>query len=119
MPRNVIGEAPFAVRTLDTDGPVTIDQITTAIRGQRGVSLCVRSANGPANRGGYFFHIKPSKGGYLVCDFEKIPVDTFDGNTLARFVNHVSGRHFDNDMLLYCQSVVNFRQDQTDDETDS
>lgn len=112
MPRNVIGASPYAVRTLDVDRSVTVDDITPLLTGNTGVSLCVRSANGHAQRGGYFFHIKRNGANYQICDFEKNEACAFDAAQLVRFINHVSGRQFDAEILNHCQTVINFRQDQ-------
>lgn len=117
MPRNVIGAPPFGVRTLDTDVPLTLHHLHDALGEQLGVSLCVRSANGPNNRGGYFFHFERAGTQFLVRDFERNVIGTLEPNELVRLINHVSGRQFDADMLTYCQSVVNFRQDQIAAET--
>ena len=117
MPRNIIGAPPFVVRTLDTDEPLTLAQLQNALGESPAVSLCVRSVSGPNNRGGYFFHFQRAATGFLVCDFEKNAIGVLEPPDLVRFINHVSGRRFDPEMLSFCQSVVNFRQDQIAAET--
>ena len=117
MPRNVIGAPPFGMRTLDSDLPLSLHHLQDALGEQLGVSLCIRSANGPDNRGGYFFHFERARTKFLVRDFEKNEIGFLEPDELVRFINHVSGRQFDADMLTYCQSEVNFRQDQIAPET--
>jgi hypothetical protein len=119
MPKNIIGAPPFPVQTLDKDEALNLEEITAAIGNSDGVSLCVRSANGPLNRGGYFFHLEPVGDRFSIYDFAGKPIGTLEPNDLVRFVNHVSGRLFDREMLHYCQTEVNFRQDQTVGETEA
>lgn len=118
MPRNIIGEPPFDVLTIDSDVALNISDIEQAMEDRTGVSVCVRSATGHERRGGYFFHIERAEQDYNVFDFEKNLVGTLNPTDLMRFINHVSGRLFDQDMLTYCQSVVNLRQDQTAPDTE-
>lgn len=118
MPRNVIGEPPFPVKVLDTDNPVTWAEVNTLLGEAEGVSLCIRSQNGPAKRGGYFFHFQRVGTHFQIMDFERKPIDLLDADALVRLINHASGRQFDSEMLTYCQTVVNLRQDQTVAETD-
>lgn len=115
MPRNIIGASPFPVQTIELDRPLTLDDILGKLRNAPGVSLCVRTASGHKNRGGYFFHIEKANSDYRILDFNKNVVATLTPQRLVRFVNHVSGRQFDTEMLLFCQSVVNFKQDQNED----
>lgn len=112
MPRNVIGAAPYTVRTLDLDRPITIADIAPLFAAASTISLCVRSSNGHEQRGGYFFHINRDGALYHICDFEKSQVSTFDAAQLIRFINHVAGRQFDAEIFNHCQTVVNLRQDQ-------
>ncbi len=117
MAKNVIGSSPFVVQTIDTDGPLVESQITKALGTKRGMSLCVRTATGPHKRGGYFFHIRRSTSNCVtVLDFENTEVVELTFAELVRFVNHASGREFDEDMFQLCQTVINYRQDQKDDE---
>ena len=112
MPRNLIGNAPFAVKTLDTDTPIKREQIEALLSNSNAVSVCVRTVNGPAKRGGYFFHVERSSTKFFIRDFEGVRIDELEGEKLVRFINHASGRLFDLEMLEYCQSVINFREDQ-------
>jgi hypothetical protein len=114
MPRNIIGGSPFPVRTIELDRPLTLDDISLQLRDIPGVSLCVRTAGGHTNRGGYFFHIAKDGADYRIFDISKRIVATLTPQKLVRFVNHVSGRQFDAEMLVFCQSVVNFKQDQNE-----
>jgi hypothetical protein len=115
--KNVIGSSPFVVQTIDTDEPLVESQIKKALGTKRGVSLCVRAAKGPHKRGGYFFHIRRSTNNSVtILDFENRDVVELTFEELARFVNHASGREFDDDMFQLCQSVINYRQDQKDNE---
>jgi len=111
MPRNIIGSSPYPVQTIESDSPLTSAQINEAFKQSSGVSLCVRTEDGHNSRGGYFFHIEKNENSYRIIDFEKNEIAMLDINKLVRFVNHVSGRQFDEEMLVFCQSVVNFRQD--------
>lgn len=117
MARKVLNSPPFEVRILDTDEPITLHQLRDALGERPGVSLCVRSANGLSNRGGYFFHYERSGPSFLVRDFEANVIDILEPDALVRFINHVSGRKFDAQMLSYCQLVVNLRQDKIVPET--
>ena len=119
MPRNIIGKSPFPVITIESDHPLTLTQITAGLQSNPSVSLCVRTTGGHGNRGGYFFHIKKSGVDYRIFDFEKKEVATLDSQKLVRFVNHVSGRKFDPEMLVFCQSAVNLRQDQNKDDQEA
>lgn len=116
MPRNIIGASPYPVQVIDTDTPLDAVQLLSCLGDAPGVSLCVRSAQGPQRRGGYFFHFARAGEQFLLSDFENNPVGPLEPTELVRFINHVSGRLFDPEMLHFCQSVVNFRQDQTTDD---
>lgn len=114
MPRHTIGSAPFTVRLIDTDSPIDQELLTSALGHSAGVSLCIRSVEGHPDRGGYFFHVEQSEQEFIVRDFERHEVKSFDLATLVRFINHVSGREFDHDMFLLCQAEINFKEDQID-----
>ena len=119
MPRNIIGKAPFRVRTIESDQALTLAQITSGLKKAPGISLCVRTVDGHEKRGGYFFHIENASASYRIFDFEKNEIATLTPAELVRFVNHVSGRQFDAGMLVFCQSVVNFRQDQIENDQEA
>ena len=112
MPKNLIGAPPYTIRTLDLDRPLILDDITPFLNDGTGVSFCIRSADGHAKRGGYFFHIKKNGNMYNISDFVNNDVCDFNASNLILFINHVSGRRFDSKMFSFCQLVVNFRQDQ-------
>jgi hypothetical protein len=114
MPRNVIGQTPFPLRVIDTDSPLSVEQVLGLFQGEDAATILVRSVQGPARRGGYFFHAERSENLFQIFDFERNPIAKLDSDHLTRFINHASGRRFDDEMLLFCQSVVNFRLDQTE-----
>lgn len=116
MPRNPLGHPPFPLQTLELDRPITLDDILKKLLKSPAVSLCIRSSAGHQNRGGYFFHIEKASPNYRIVDFKKNLIGILPPEKLVRFVNHVSGRRFDEEMLLYCQAIVNFKQDQNDDD---
>lgn len=106
---------PFPpLRKIATDAPITEKQLAELlVASPAGVSLCVRSATGHDNRGGYFFHFRsvPNQTAIEIVNFEGIYALKLDHSDLARFVNHCSGLGFDQGMFDLCQSVVNFRLD--------
>lgn len=112
MPKNILGDPPFEIFLVDTDDPISIDDVERALQDNQGISLCLRSAVGPEERGGYFFHIERADQLFIIRDFAKHAIDTIDATKLISFINHASGRRFDPKMLAYCQSVINFREDQ-------
>ncbi len=116
MPRNIIGKSPFPVKTIETDQPLALDDITSKLGKARGISLCVRTNSGHKNRGGYFFHIEKTDDDFCIIDFEKNLIAKLTARQLVRFINHVSGRQFDTEMLTFCQNVVNFKQDQNEND---
>lgn len=115
MPRNVIGQPPFGLRVIDTDEALTQEDIMQCLEASGSVSLCIRSAQGHPRRGGYFFHLRQDQNQrFIIHDFAGQAIDSLDLKSLTRFINHVSGRMFDREMLVYCERVVNFNQDQID-----
>jgi hypothetical protein len=119
MPKNIIGNSPFAIRTIDTDDPVDAQSLQAAIGERSGVSLCIRSANGPVQRGGYFLHVRREGDLFAILDFEGHRLDSLPIDSIVRLANHVSGRRFDQEMLAYCASVINLRQDEIAGEQDA
>lgn len=115
MPRFPLGAAPFHVVTFDTNDGITVEQLQHIIDvNEPGVSLCVRSAQGPEKRGGYFFHFQHSSsenGLYELSTFDRSVVDNISIEFLARLINHTIGYRFDADIFNYCQNIINFRQD--------
>lgn len=116
MPKKVFGDAPFPpVVRVDLSEPITIEQLSDLLRGKLdGVTICVRSTTGHENRGGFFFHLKPTDktlGECEIFNFEKISVATLPLDKVTDFVNHCAGLAFDEWAYQFCQSVVNFRLD--------
>jgi hypothetical protein len=116
MPKKEFGEAPFPpVVKVETAEPIAVEQLSKLLQGRpNGVTLCVRSLTGHENRGGYFFHLKPTDKTLSECEvynFEKILVATLPLDKVVDFVNHCTGLAFDEWAYQFCQSVVNFRLD--------
>jgi hypothetical protein len=117
MPRNLIGDPPFGpVLLFDEGRDFTLDDLRRIKRKRpRGVSLCIRYHGGPEKRGGYFFHFasRPKQDDeFEVYDFEKRPVTTFTGAGLVAFINHCTGRKFDEASFILCQTELNFLKDE-------
>ena len=103
----------YPIQTLDTDSPITPDQIRGLWNASPAVTLCVRSATGHKDRGGSFFCLRrqPDADAVSLETMEGIAVDSFSLEDLTRFINHAAGLKFDPEMLAYCQNSVNFRAD--------
>lgn len=116
MPRNTIGSTPFPLRLVDKDGDITAEDIQTSFGKSSAVTICIRSATGPAKRGGYFFHIEHVDGidEYRLYDFEQNIVATRTLDQLVRFVMHCCGRRFDEESHILCHSSVNLKQDEAE-----
>lgn len=117
MARNLIGNVPFPpVLLFDENRALTEIDLERIIAERRdGVSICIRYPEGPEKRGGYFFHFEPCPqvlGEFIVYDFEKRPTTTFSGEALVRFINHCTGRAFDEYSFNLCQTVLNFLKDE-------
>ena len=98
---------------LESDGPITWGWLEPQIRSRLGdgVSLCIISSEGVINRGGYFFHLRQGVEGFAFRTFDRENVLTFGtGEECVAFMNHVSGKQYDEDMWAKCQSV-NLRSD--------
>lgn len=113
MPNFDLAKQPrYPVKTIDTDKPLTEKQLLDLLEQTPGITLCIRTLSGHANRGGHFFCIQKSKdGGILLETMEQVFIDSFSVPTMMRFINHVCGLQFDREMQLYCQNSVNFRTD--------
>jgi len=116
MPKKVIDDLPFPpLIKFDTDDPLSPDVLAEQLRSRlEGASICVRSAEGHANRGGYFFHICAKEDTLTECDifnFERLYVLSLPLAKLTAFVNHCAGLAFDEEAFQLCQTVVNFRLD--------
>lgn len=104
---------------IDSDDPITKNDLITSIGDKKGVTLCIRTKTGNEKRGGYFFSIEVNE--------DKITVKTFDGEQLmhdsdckcvgfsfeefTEFVNHVSGRIYSEKMFELCTNRLNFKTD--------
>jgi hypothetical protein len=117
MPRNLIGMAPFPpVLLFDENRSFTLDDLHRITqRRKKGASICIRYPEGPDKRGGYFFHFAPKAGAvdeFKVYDFEKRLVATFPAGSLIAFINHCTGRKFDEASFILCQTELNFLKDE-------
>jgi len=116
MPKKAFGDAPFPpLVRIDTSEPVSLKQLSEILSSRPdGVTICVRSAVGHENRGGFFFHLKVPGGISNDCEiynFEKIRVAVMSLDKTVAFVNHCAGLAFDDWAFHFCQSVINFRLD--------
>ena len=112
MPTKILMPFPPLV-TVELDGPITWSWLEPQIQCRlgEGVSLCITSSEGEANRGGYFFHFRHGTEGFTFSTFDREDVLTFvTGEESVEFMNHVSGRKYDENMWSKCQSV-NLRSD--------
>lgn len=114
MPKFDLKQQPkYPIKVIDTDSPISQEQLNNAFGDSNAITLCVRSENGHPNRGGYFFCICKEQ------QSEEIHLETIEGDDidmlaleqLIRFINHASGLLFDREMLTYCQNSINFRTD--------
>lgn len=113
---NVIGNCPFPpVRLFDQDRNFTVDDLEElAAERPQGATLCIRYPNGHRNRGGYFFHILPPKKSnnkYELYELNKTLIAEFTPTTLVSLINHCTGRQFDEESFVLCQTDLNFRRD--------
>ncbi len=116
MPKKTLGNLPFPpMERVDTDTPIEPEALEAILLDRpNGVSICVRSLNGPEDRGGFFFHIRPkpdNQPAYELVNFEKLVAASFDVENLAVFMNHCSGLAFDEASFQLCQTTINFRLD--------
>lgn len=113
MPTFDLAKQPrFPLVKLDTDEPITEELLLALLNQNNGLTLCVRSLNGHANRGGHFFCIKKQEDDSILLEtMEQEYVDTFPAPSMLRFINHACGLKFDREMQLYCQNSLNFRTD--------
>lgn len=120
MAHNMIGNPPFPpLICFDEKRDFSLDDLQR-ISGQRmgGVSLCIRYPEGAEKRGGYFFHFERhanEAGAFVVYDFERRPVASFSAQSLVRFINHCTGRRFDEPSFVLCQTELNFLKDEEPD----
>lgn len=116
MPKKKFDALPFPpLIKLDTSEPIKPDALTDLLKHHLGgASICVRSATGHQNRGGYFFHVRPHDESLVQWDifnFEKIYVADLPLDKLTAFINHCAGLAFDEEAFQLCQAVINFRLD--------
>jgi hypothetical protein len=115
MAKNEIGPAPFSpVYVIDQDAPLTAVQLARILNERpAGISFCVRYEAGPEGRGGYFFHVQRTgqEHEWTLFDFEKHPIAEMGEDFLCRFVNHCSGRIFDEDCFDFARNKINLRSD--------
>ena len=117
MAKNLIGAAPFPpVLLFDENRIFTLDDLHRIARERpQGASICIRYPEGPEKRGGYFFHFAPSPRHtthFDVYDFQKRIVKTFPEGFLVAFINHCTGRKFDEPSFILCQTELNFLKDE-------
>lgn len=120
MPKNQLNGLPFPpLVKIDTNAAIQPDKLAELLLSRLdGLSMCVRDAEGHQNRGGYFFHIKPTDSTLEACkiyNFEMSYVTSLPLVKLTAFVNHCAGLAFDEEAFKLCQSVVNFRLDAEQD----
>ena len=78
---------------------------------ESGVSMCITRTIGVPMQGGYFFHLQKTDKGFEFSTFDRPVVLTLSsGDECAVFMNHVSGRQFNEEMWRKCQEV-NLRPD--------
>lgn len=113
MPNFDLSHQPrFELIPYDTDTPITEGILSQLLNGHTGITLCIRSASGPENRGGYFFCIEELPDGYLSLEtIEGDPVERFSVSNMVAFINHVAGLRYSHEIQLFCQNAVNFRAD--------
>lgn len=112
MPNFNLSHQPrYPLVTLDTNEPITIEQISAILNEYENVTLCIRREEGHPDRGGHFFCIHSENGTVLLETMEQDYVDSFSLEDFVRFINHASGLLFDRDMQLYCQNSLNLRVD--------
>ncbi len=110
---DLINQPKYRVMTIDTDNPISQEQLMDILNRHNGVTLCVRSRLGHPNRGGHFFCISFNENREVVLEtMEQVYVDTFSVPDCIRFINHACGLRFDQEMQLYCQNSINFRDDE-------
>jgi hypothetical protein len=115
MPRHLDG-LPFPpLLQFNENRDFTIGDLTQfANQRPQGVSISVRYSQGPANRGGYFFHFRqtsPEATEFQLYDFEHRPLKVLSPQSIVAFINHCTGRRFDEPSFILCQNELNFQQD--------
>ena len=116
MPRRLIGPVPFPpVLCFDENREFTLEDLSCIVDERpNGVSICVRYPDGPTDRGGYFFHFVRDcvqNNRFKLYDFDNQLVDVLIDESLVAFINHCTGRRFDDASFQLCQTKLNFAQD--------
>ena len=116
MPRNALGHLPFPplqlIDSLEAFDVAKLHELASAR--PNGTSLCLRYSTGEPNRGGYFFHFKPVSDcdcSFMLYDFEGKQIHAFSASALVAFVNHCTGKAFDEPSFALCQNYINFTRD--------
>jgi len=106
---------PFPPLVLvQSDSALTWAELLPKIDGRlkEGVSICIQSESGHANRGGYFFHITQTSNGFVFRTFDRQSVLALQTEAeVVAFINHCSGRRYDQTMWEHAQ-LVNLRSDE-------
>ena len=67
MPNFNLAQQPrFPLRIIDTDMPITEEVLNSSFENNEGITLCIRSANGHPQRGGFFFCMSRQDNGFLL-----------------------------------------------------
>ncbi len=76
-----------------------------------GISVCLVAEHGHDLRGGYFFHIRRVENGFEFLDFDgRLSLSLSTSAECVAFINHATGRAFDDDMWARCR-LLNLRVD--------
>ena len=112
MPK-LIGKLPFEpLVTVDSNSPVSPSLISEiSDKRQSGVSICVRSEDGHAKRGGYFFHFKRDADKYILVSAMGESLIQLNLDQLVDLINHCSGRMYSDEIFRLFQSKLNFKSD--------
>ena len=112
-PNELANQPRYGIVTINTDVPISEEELYEIIRQQNGVTLCIRSLNGHPHRGGHFFCFSYNESEEIALEtMEQVFVDSFSVPDFVRFINHACGLKFDKEMQLYCQNRLNFRDDE-------
>jgi hypothetical protein len=102
-------EIPYGdeIHALDVANGVEEAQLLRMLdNSEGGVSICVRHNQGDPDRGGYFFHIRKMDDNFLFKTFkDREAWIAEDIKEAIRFVNHVCGFEYDEEMWKVSQKV--------------
>lgn len=114
MPNFQLKQQPkYAMQVIDTDLPITKEDLAKLFTDTNGITVCVRSKTGDEKRGGYFFCIEKIEQDMfrlLTMESETV-VERINLDTLTSLINHASGLKFDKKMFELCLNEINFRED--------